>query len=49
MSYKLKGRGRLFVFYVRMNFRFQIFIPADGMSEFQHNLGELIQDYDNGN
>jgi len=28
--------------------RFQVFIPADGMAEFQHNLGELIHEYDNG-
>merc|ERR1711931_523028 len=28
--------------------RFQVFIPADGMREFQHNLGELIDEYDNG-
>jgi len=28
--------------------RFQVFIPADGMAEFQHNLGELIDEYDNG-
>ena len=27
---------------------FQVFIPADGMAEFQHNLGELIDEYDNG-
>ena len=26
----------------------QVFIPADGMAEFQHNLGELIDEYDNG-
>ena len=25
-----------------------MFIPADGMAEFQHNLGELIDEYDNG-
>merc|ERR1712029_61271 len=24
--------------------RFQVFIPADGMREFQHNLGELIDE-----
>ena len=29
--------------------RFQVFIPADGMRDFQQNLGELIEDYDNGN
>ncbi len=29
-------------------FLFQVFIPADGMVEFQHNLGELIDQYDNG-
>merc|ERR1712130_832508 len=25
--------------------RFQVFITADGMREFQHNLGELIDEY----
>merc|ERR1712218_531129 len=28
--------------------RFQVFIPAEGMREFQQNLGELIDEYDNG-
>jgi len=28
--------------------RFQVFIPADGMEEFQHNIGELIDEYDEG-
>ena len=28
--------------------RFQVFIPADGMRDFQQNLGELIEEYDNG-
>jgi len=28
--------------------RFQVFIPADGMEEFQNNLGELIDEYDDG-
>ena len=28
---------------------FQVFIPADGMAEFQRNLAELIHEYDNGN
>ena len=28
--------------------RFQVFIPADGMRDFQQNLGELIDEYDNG-
>jgi hypothetical protein len=27
---------------------FKVFIPADGMAEFQQNLGELIEEYDNG-
>ena len=26
----------------------KVFIPAEGMAEFQHNLGELIDEYDNG-
>merc|ERR1712223_2323787 len=28
--------------------RFQIFIPAEGMEEFNHNLKELIEQYDDG-
>lgn len=28
--------------------RFQIFIPADGMQEFNHHLKELIEEYDDG-
>lgn len=28
--------------------RFQIFIPADGMEEFNHHLKELIEEYDDG-
>merc|ERR1719429_264480 len=28
--------------------RFQIFIPAEGMEEFNQNLGELINEYDTG-
>ena len=28
--------------------RFQIFIPAEGMEEFNHHLKELIEEYDDG-
>lgn len=28
--------------------RFQIFIPADGMEEFNNHLKELIEEYDDG-
>ena len=28
--------------------RFQIFIPADGMEEFNHHLKELIEEFDDG-
>jgi len=28
--------------------RFLVFIPADGMAEFEHNLGELIDEFGNG-
>ena len=32
----------------RMHLFSQVFIPAEGMDEFQQNLGELINEYDTG-
>merc|ERR1712066_1157311 len=34
--------------YSRFQVRSQVFIPAEGMDEFQQNLGELINEYDTG-
>jgi len=50
MDLKENARGRfLKVSETTRGFsRFQVFIPADGMEELQHNLGELIEEYDNG-
>jgi len=51
MDLKENARGRFLKVsetFTRGYSRFQVFIPADGMAEFQHNLGELIQEYDNG-
>ena len=52
MDLKENARGRFLKVsetFTRGYSRFQVFIPADGMREFQHNLGELIDEYDNGN
>lgn len=51
MDLKENARGRFLKVsetFTRGYSRFQVFIPADGMVEFQHNLGELIDQYDNG-
>ena len=51
MDLKENARGRFLKVsetFTRGYSRFQVFIPADGMAEFQHNLGELIHEYDNG-
>merc|ERR1711892_775171 len=51
MDLKENARGRFLKVsetFTRGYSRFQVFIPADGMAEFQHNLGELIEEYDNG-
>jgi len=51
MDLKENARGRFLKVsetFARGYSRFQVFIPADGMAEFQHNLGELIDEYDNG-
>merc|ERR1712001_147058 len=51
MDLKENARGRFLKVsetFTRGYSRFQVFIPADGMREFQHNLGELIEEYDNG-
>ena len=51
MDLKENARGRFLKVsetFTRGYSRFQVFIPADGMREFQHNLGELIDEYDNG-
>jgi len=51
MDLKENARGRFLKVsetFTRGYSRFQVFIPADGMGEFQHNLGELIDEYDNG-
>merc|ERR1712130_610235 len=50
MDLKENARGRFLKVsetFTRGYSRFQVFIPADGMAEFQHNLGELIDEYDN--
>lgn len=50
MDLKENARGRFLKVsetFTRGYSRFQVFIPADGMAEFQHNLGELIEEYDN--
>ena len=51
MDMKENARGRFLKVsetFTRGYSRFQVFVPADGMKEFQHNLGELIDEYDNG-
>jgi len=51
MDLKENARGRFLKVsetFTRGYSRFQVFIPADGMAEFQRNLAELIQEYDNG-
>jgi len=51
MDLKENARGRFLKVsetFTRGYSRFQVFIPADGMMEFQRNLGELIEEYDNG-
>jgi len=50
MDLKENARGRFLKVsetFTRGYSRFQVFIPADGMIEFQRNLGELIEEYDN--
>lgn len=51
MDLKENARGRFLKVsetFTRGYSRFQVFIPAEGMVEFQRNLGELIEEYDNG-
>jgi len=51
MDLKENARGRFLKVsetFTRGYSRFQIFIPADGLVEFQRNLRELIEEYDNG-
>ena len=51
MDLKENARGRFLKVsetFTRGYSRFQVFIPAEGMREFQQNLGELIDEYDNG-
>merc|ERR1711892_324003 len=51
MDLKENARGRFLKVsetFTRGYSRFQVFIPADGMVEFQRNLRELIEEYDNG-
>lgn len=51
MDLKENARGRFLKVsetFTRGYSRFQVFIPADGMAEFQRNLAELIHEYDNG-
>jgi len=51
MDLKENARGRFLKVsetFTRGYSRFQIFIPADGLVEFQRNLKELIEEYDNG-
>ena len=51
MDLKENARGRFLKVsetFTRGYSRFQVFIPAEGMKEFQQNLGELIDEYDNG-
>jgi len=51
MDLKENARGRFLKVsetFTRGYSRFQVFIPADGMRDFQQNLGELIDEYDNG-
>jgi len=51
MDLKENARGRFLKVsetFTRGYSRFQVFIPADGMRDFHQNLGELIEEYDNG-
>jgi len=51
LDLKENARGRFLKVsetFTRGYSRFQVFIPADGMIEFQRNLRELIEEYDNG-
>merc|ERR1712038_205326 len=55
MDLKENARGRFLKVsetftrgYSRFQVRSQVFIPAEGMDEFQQNLGELINEYDTG-
>merc|ERR1712008_454663 len=51
MDLKENARGRFLKVsetFTRGYSRFQVFIPAEGMCEFQQNLGELIDEYDTG-
>ena len=51
MDLKENARGRFLkvsLTFTRGYSRFQVFIPAEGMDEFQQNLGELINEYDTG-
>jgi len=51
MDLKENARGRFLKVsetFTRGYSRFQVFIPAEGMDEFQQNLGELIKEYDTG-
>jgi len=49
MDLKENARGRfLKVSETNAHSRFHVFIPADGMSEFKQNIGELIEGFDNG-
>merc|ERR1712134_107912 len=51
MDLKENARGRFLKVsetFTRGYSRFQIFIPADGMAEFQRNLRELVEEHDNG-
>jgi len=51
MDLKENARGRFLKVsetFTRGYSRFQVFIPAEGMDEFQQNLGELINEYDTG-
>merc|ERR1711892_263129 len=51
MDLKENARGRFLKVsetFTRGYSRFQIFIPADGMEEFNNHLKELIEEYDDG-
>ena len=51
LDLKENARGRFLkvsLTFTRGYSRFQVFIPAEGMDEFQQNLGELINEYDTG-
>ena len=49
MDLKENARGRfLKVSETNGHSRFHVFIPADGMREFKSQIGELIDEYDNG-